>query len=81
MGSNVSQTGWQAWFESVELEITDPSAVTQPFRWKSVVGFTGAGSFQSGASGILGVNGGLDAFQRVEFDWANLAGPEVTIRT
>ena len=33
------------------------------------------------ASGILGINGGLDQFQRVEFDWQAVAGPEVIIRT
>lgn len=80
MGSSVSQTGWNAWFCDIEMVIEEPGGTQPPFRWKAAVGFTGAGSFQSGTAGILGVNGGLDAFQRVEFDWAGLAGPEVIIR-
>jgi hypothetical protein len=82
MGSSVSRTGFPAWFETVDLRL-DPSAGGGPsFRWPAMVGFTPRGSFMSGhVSGILGVNGGLDRFQRVEFDWATLTGPEVIIRT
>ena len=68
MGSSVSRTGWSAWFEMVELQLEDQAGVLQPFRWPAVVGFTGAGSFAGRHNGILGVNGGLDRFQRVEFD-------------
>ena len=75
-------TGVPAWFETVELELRDPAGVHRPFRWKSVVGFTSRGSFsKTSASGILGINGGLDQFQRVEFDWSAPSGPEVVIRT
>jgi hypothetical protein len=81
MGSSVTLTGVPAWFETVQLELRDPAGVHRPFRWTSVVGFTGRGSFaKSAASGILGTNGGLDAFQRVEFDWAAASGPEVVVR-
>jgi hypothetical protein len=77
----MGQTGFAAWFESVELELRDPAGLHRPFRWTAVVGFTGRGSFgKSAAYGILGVNGGLDAFQRVEFDWAALGGPEIIVR-
>jgi hypothetical protein len=82
MGSNVSRTGFAAWFETVELELIDPAGVLPPFRWAAPVGFTGRGSFaKSSINGILGVNGGLDHFRRVEYDWSALAGPEVVIRT
>jgi hypothetical protein len=71
-----------AWFAPVDLQIDDPNGVQAPFRWRAVVGFTPAGTFSIGqGSGILGVNGGLDQFQRTEFDWAGLNGPEVVIRT
>src|SRR5262245_11435858 len=53
MGSSVSQTGWTAWFATVELAIEDPAGILPPIRWTSIVGFTGAGSFQSGTAGIL----------------------------
>jgi hypothetical protein len=81
VGSSVSQTGVSAWFETVELELVDPSGVQPPFRWKSAVGFTPRGSFSRLRTfGILGVNGGLDRFRRVEFDWSALGGPEVVLR-
>jgi hypothetical protein len=82
VGSSVSLTGIPAWFETVELELADPAGVQRLFRWTAVVGFTGRGSFaRLNTSGILGVNGGLAHFQRVEFDWSVLAGPEVVLRT
>jgi hypothetical protein len=81
MGSSLSQTGWWAWLETVDLELEDPTGVLPPFRWSAVVGFTGTGSFKGRHNGIVGVNGGLDAFQRVEFDWSALGGPEVVLRT
>jgi hypothetical protein len=82
MGSSVSQTGFAAWFETVELELIDPAGVHPPFRWTAPVGFTGHGSFgKSSTYGILGVNGGLARFRRVEYDWSALSGPEVVIRT
>jgi Aspartyl protease len=80
MGSSLSRTGWNAWFATVELELEDPARILPPYRWSAVVGFTGTGSFKGRHNGILGVNGGLDAFQRVEFDWSALAGPEVVVR-
>jgi hypothetical protein len=80
MGSSVSRTGWSAWFEIVDLVLEDPTGTVPPFRWSAVVGFTGAGSFAGSHSGVLGVNGGLDRFQRVEFDWSALGGPEVVVR-
>jgi hypothetical protein len=47
-----------------------------------LVGFTPAGTFSAGqVAGILGINGGLDQFQLVEFDLNALGGPEVVIRT
>lgn len=80
--SSVSLAGVATWFATVELELRDPARSHAPFRWTSFVGFTGRGSFsKSSASGILGVNGGLDHLQRVEFDWQALGGPEVVIRT
>jgi len=82
MGSSITRTGFPTWFSPVELQIDDPTGVIRPHRWPAVVGFTPAGSFTKGrAAGILGVNGGLGQLQRVEFDWAALAGPEVVIRT
>jgi hypothetical protein len=82
MGSNITSTGTTAWFETVELELRDSAGVHPPFRWSTVVGFTGRSSFgKTSAYGILGINGGLDRFRRVEFDWQALAGPEVIIRT
>jgi hypothetical protein len=82
MGSQVSRTGWSAWFARVELEVRDPAAILPPFRWPAVVGFTGRGSFgTTSVAGVLGVNGGLDRFRRVEFDWSALSGPEVVLRT
>ncbi len=81
MGSSVTLTGLPAWFAPVGLDLRDPAGVHRPFRWTSVVGFTGRGSFaKSAASGILGINGGLDQFQRVEFDWSAAGGPEVVVR-
>jgi hypothetical protein len=81
MGSSVSRTGFPVWFERVGLQLNDPAGVGRPFRWPAVVGFTPVGSFWAGrASGILGVNGGLDRFQRIEFDWSALGGPEVVVR-
>jgi hypothetical protein len=82
MGSSVSRTGFDAWFETVSLELRDPAGVHPPFRWAAPVGFTGRGSFaKSSAYGIIGINGGLDRFRRVEYDWSALSGPEVVIRT
>jgi hypothetical protein len=81
MGSSVSRTGWSAWFERVELQLEDPTGIQPPFRWSAVVGFTGAGSFTGRHNGVLGVNSGLDQFQRVEFDWSAFGGPEVVLRT
>jgi hypothetical protein len=64
------------------LELADQAGILAPFRWSALVGFTGRGSFAStAAAGILGVNGGLDRFQCVEFDWSSLGGPEVVLRT
>lgn len=82
MGSTIIHTGTAAWFDAVELELRDAAGVHRPFRWTAVVGFTGRGAFgKTSAYGILGVNGGLDQFQRVEFNWQSSAGPEVVIRT
>jgi hypothetical protein len=82
VGSSVSGTGVVAWFATVSLQVIDPTGVQTPFRWPAVVGFTPAGSFAtSPVAGLLGVNGGLDQFQRVEFDWSALGGPEVVLRT
>ncbi|HEX4588511.1 MAG TPA: hypothetical protein VH120_01185, partial [Gemmataceae bacterium] len=82
IGSSVSRTGVSAWFQRVELQLDPVGGVGTPFRWTGVVGFTPIQTFTAGrASGILGVNGGLDQFQRVEFDWSAAAGPEVVIRT
>jgi hypothetical protein len=81
MGSSLGVTGTLTWFARVELQINDPSGVIPPFRWPATVGFTPAGSFATGSvSGVLGVNGGLDQLQRVEFDWSALGGPEVVLR-
>ena len=81
VGSSVSGTGFVAWFDTVQLQIDDPANVQAPFRWSAAVGFTPAGSFAtSPIAGLLGVNGGLDRFQRVEFDWSALGGPEVVVR-
>ena len=69
VGSSVSGVGVVAWFAPVELQIDDPAGAQAPYRWPAVVGFTPAGSFATGSvSGVLGVNGGLDRFQRAEFD-------------
>jgi hypothetical protein len=82
MGSSLGVTGSLVWFARVELQVNDPRGVTLPFRWSAVVGFTPAGRFTTGSiSGVLGVNGGLDRFQRIEFDWSALGGPEVVLRT
>lgn len=82
MGSTITHTGTSAWFDAVELELRDSAGVHPPFRWSTVVGFTGRGSFgKTSAYGILGINGGLDRFRRVELDWQALAGPGVVIRT
>jgi hypothetical protein len=81
MVSSVSRTGFSTWFQTVDLQIEDPTGVGPLFRWTAVVGFTGVGSFHATpATGILGVNGGLDHFQRIEFDWSALGGPEVVVR-
>jgi hypothetical protein len=79
--SSVSQTGVATWFEAAGFELTDPAGNRPPFQWRSVVGFTPVGSFGGPIAGILGVNGGLDQVQRVEFDWSALGGPEVVLRT
>jgi hypothetical protein len=82
VGSSISGVGVVAWFAPVELEIRDLAHASAPFRWSAVVGFTPSGSFSVGhIAGLLGVNGGFDQFQRTEFDWSSLAGPEVVIRT
>ncbi len=82
MGSSLTRTGLPTWFAPVELQIEDPAGVIRPYEWSAVVGFTPTGSFPVGrAAGVLGVNGGLDRLQRVEFDWQALAGPEVVVRT
>jgi hypothetical protein len=81
MGSSITRTGYATWFAPVRLQIDDPAGIVPPFVWPAVVGFTPTGSFAVGrAAGILGINGGLDAFQRVEFDWAAAGGPEVIVR-
>jgi hypothetical protein len=81
MGSSITRIGLPTWFAPVELQINDPADVIRPHRWSAVVGFTPVGSFAIGrAAGILGVNGGLDQLQRVEFDWSALGGPEVVVR-
>jgi hypothetical protein len=80
--SSVSGSGAVAWFAPAELLILDPGGVQAPHRWPAIVGFTPAASFSTGPiAGVLGVNGGLDRFQRVEFDWSALGGPEVVLRT
>jgi hypothetical protein len=82
MGSSITRTGFLTWFAPVEIQIDDPAGVIPPYRWPAIVGFTPAGCFTVGrAAGILGINGGLDQVQRVEFDWQALGGPEVLIRT
>ena len=82
LGSSITQSGSLAWFAPVKLQVDDPADIIRPHGWKAVVGFTPVGSFAVGrAAGVLGVNGGLDQLQRVEFDWQALAGPEVVIRT
>ena len=82
VGSSISGIGVVAWFAPVTLQIEDPVGIQAPFRWSATVGFTPAGTFgQSPIAGLLGVDGGLDQFQRVEFEWAALGSPEVVIRT
>jgi hypothetical protein len=81
VGSSVNRTGVSAWFEQVELQLDPVGGIGPPFRWPAVVGMTPVRTFVAGrAAGILGINGGLDAFQRLEFDWAAVGGPEVVIR-
>jgi hypothetical protein len=79
LGSSLSQSGTQAWFDRVELQVADPAGIAPAIRWSAVVGFAPYGSFMAGA--ITGVLGGLDRFQRIEFDWSALGGPEVVLRT
>jgi hypothetical protein len=82
VGSSVGGAGVVAWFEAVDLQIDDPANIQPSHRWKAIVGFTPVDTFASSPiAGLLGVNGGLDQFQRIEFDWHSLAGPEVVIRT
>ena len=82
VSSSISGVSVIAWFAPIGLEIRDPANVQPTFRWPAVVGFTPAGTFSSGqVAGLLGVNGGLDQFQSVEFDWSSMTGPEVLIRT
>jgi hypothetical protein len=80
MGSSVTVTGFPTWFGRIDMQINDPTGIASPLRWDAVVGFTPRGSFGGPVSGVIGVNGGLGRFRRVEFDWSAPGGPEVVIR-
>jgi hypothetical protein len=80
--SSVGGGGLPAWFRPVTLEVQDLGGVQRPFRWDAWVGFVAGPSFATSlVSGVLGVNGALDHFRRVEFDWYSLQNPEVVLRT
>jgi hypothetical protein len=80
--SSVGTGGSPTWFRPVDLEVRDETGAQRPFRWTATVGFISGPSFlTSPVSGVLGVNGGLDRFQRVEFDWYSLQTPEIVLRT